>query len=205
MPAPLVSTQALALRKDSKGESYLSIRLLSPQLGCLDGLTRKSSKPSAAHQVDLFDEGEFVMELKPNAHSGFIKEVTITRSRKEIAKNYNALAAASEIAKLIVSNPTHQENAAEVYDLLAKSLNAWERGASPKATLLKSMYLYCKDEGYPIKEEWRMRLPRKQRDTVDYILATPLDDIEIDESKLDSALDGVRKYMSRHTHLYLEQ
>ncbi len=205
MASPLVSTQALVLQKESRGNSFSAARILSPTLGCLDALMRKSSKLDRISQVDMFDDGEFILEMKENSHSGFIKEYNLKRRRHDIAKNYNAFMAASKMAKLIVANPTHPENADDVHKLLKRSLDAWERGASPQATLFKCMYLYCKDEGYPIKEEWRMQLPKRLRDIVDYILVTPLDQIKVEESDLEKALQGIRQYMSRSTHLFIAE
>ena len=153
MPAPELVTHAIALDRQPRGESYFAYHLLSEDRGMLIGMVRRSSKLNVKLQIDLFDEGEFRIELKPGSHSGFIKDVHISRKRTAIARNYKSFEATSKFAKLLLSNPIHEENLPAITETLLKGLDAWESEANPLATYLKCLYLYARQEGYPVKED----------------------------------------------------
>ena len=200
MPKPQLATSAIVLGKEPRGEAFIGYRLLCPENGYLLGLRRARSKLGTETLIDLFDEGDFVIEIKPGEHSGFIKDFTLARRRDALAGNYPALACASEFARILAANPAHPENAGALREILVKGLDAWESGLPPKSTLLKCLYLYCRDEGYPAKEEWGQRWAPDQRRAIAAVLGSPLDQIAKDEPFLNEAVASLQDYIRNSTH-----
>ena len=204
MPTPEIATHAIALGHEPRGETYTAYRLLSIERGTVTGLIRRSKKPNAQLNIDLFDEGEFRIDLKPGSFSGFIKDVQIERKRTQLARNYDAFKAAARFANLIVSNPAHDENIIGIFELLNKGLNAWENNSNPHATYFKCLYLYCRQEGYPVKEEWAQRLPKKEKPFVAQVLNRPLEEQVEEAELLKRTIDSLEFYTRHRTHIRLE-
>ena len=170
MPTPEFLARGIILGSDPSGEKFMVHSLLTTDQGIINLMARRSTKPGRQVAIDLFDEGEFRFEQKPDSHSGFLKEAQILRKRSLIARNYKALQAAARLARLIRANPIPIENQEQIYGLLKRGLEAWESDKDPDAALLKCLYLYCRYEGYPIKEEWAMRLPDAEYSRLAHIL-----------------------------------
>ena len=203
MPAPEIVTEAVVIGRENRGESFIAYRLMSLKAGLIWALLRRSKKPNAGIAVDLFDEGEFHLERKPGSATGFIKDAKITRRRTKLSRNYSAFLAASKFANLLASNPVHEENALLSMKLLHQGLSAWEDGASPSATYLKCLYLYCRQEGYPVKEEWAQCLPPEERSAVVRTLNRPLAELADNSDVLNPAIQSLETYIRRHTHIRL--
>ncbi|MFL3659130.1 MAG: hypothetical protein ACJ07L_13905 [Opitutales bacterium] len=204
MPTPEIVTHAIALGHEPRGETYTAYRLLSIERGTVTGLIRRSKKPNAQLNIDLFDEGEFRIDLKPGSFSGFIKDAQIERKRTQLARNYDAFKAAARFANLIVSNPAYDENIIGIFELLNKGLNAWENNSNPHATYFKCLYLYCRQEGYPVKEEWAQRLPKKEKPFVAQVLNRPLEEQVEEAELLKRTIDSLEFYTRHRTHIRLE-
>lgn len=203
MPAPDVVTTGVVLSRENRGESFIAYRLISPELGLLTGMLRRSRKPNSNIAIDLFDEGEFRIEQKSGALSGFVKDAKIFRRRSKLSRHYTNFVVASNFATLLASNPIHEENASFLVELLSKSLDAWENSVQPYAIQLKCLYLYCRQEGYPIKEDWAQRLPEEERSIVVRTLNQPLNANTENEDALKRAILSLETYMQRHTHIRL--
>lgn len=175
--------------------------LLTTDQGILNLLARRSNKPGKQVAIDLFDEGDFRFERKPESQSTFLKEVQILRKHDKIAHNYDAFKASARLARLIRANPIPIENQDQIYDLLKRGLEAWESGKDPDAALLKCLYLYCRYEGYPIKEEWAMRLPNEEYSRLAQILNQPLGTAQSRTSKNNDLISSLEQYLDRHTHI----
>ena len=203
MPTPEIVTHAIALGHEARGESYTAYRLLSLERGTVTGLLRRSKKANSQLNIDLFDEGEFRIELKPGSFSGFIKDLQVERKRTLLARNYESFKAASRLANIIVSNPAHDENLIGIFDLLTKGLDAWESTSNPHATYLKCLYIYCRDEGYPVKEEWAQQLPSTEKTFIAQVLNRPLNEQGNETDSLKQAIDSLEIYIRHHTHIHL--
>jgi recombinational DNA repair protein (RecF pathway) len=203
MPTPEVVTTGVVLSRENRGESFIAYRLISPELGLLTGMLRRSRKPNSNVAIDLFDEGEFRIEQKPGALSGFVKDAKVFRRRAKLSRNYANFVVASNFATLIASNPIHEENASFLVELLSKSLDAWENSSQPYAIQLKCLYLYCRQEGYPIKEDWAQRLPEAERSIVVRTLNQPLRENTENEDALKRAILSLETYLQHHTHIRL--
>ena len=200
MPSPEFLAQGIILGSAPSGEKFVAHSLLTTDQGIINLLARRSNKPGRQVAIDLFDEGEFQFERKPDSRSAFLKEAQILRKHAQIARSYKAFQAAARLARLIRANPIPIENQEQIYGLLKRGLEAWETNKDPDAVLLKCLYLYCRYEGYPIKEDWAMRLPSNEYSRLAKILNQPLESSQNDNDDLIASLE---KYLKHHTHIHL--
>lgn len=204
MASPEFSTHAISLGSQLRGDNYFAHRLYSKHQGPLTVLVRRSNKPDKQIAIDLFDEGEFRFELKPGSYAGFLKDAQITRKRRKLAERYEAFEMASRLANVMLSNPVSGESIDDSFELLTKGLDSWESGMNPQATYLKCLYLYCRQEGYPVKEEWAAQLPETERAVTINALNRPLRNMQVVASELKNAIQSLELYMEHHTHIRID-
>lgn len=200
MPSPEFFARGIILGSEPSGEKFVNHSLFTTDQGIVNLLARRSNKPGRQVAIDLFDEGEFRFERKPDSRSAFLKEAQILRKHAQIARSYRAFQAAARLARLIRANPIPIENQEQIYGLLTRGLEAWETNKDPDAALLKCLYLYCRYEGYPIKEEWAMRLPDDDYTRLAKVLNQPLESHQNDNDDLIASLET---YLERYTHIHL--
>ena len=95
-----------------------------------------------------------MLESSNQGRTWFVKEIRMTTRRSGIGRSYDALRFASALASVISRNPVHEESRENVARLLRTALDAIASGARPDVVHLKSLYLFARDEGYPVKQEW---------------------------------------------------
>lgn len=181
----------------------MSHTLLSVERGIVTVLARRSSKPGTQIALDLFDEGEFRLELKPGKGLGFLKDAHVVRKRRDLARRYAAFESAARFSQIVIANPAHEENLENTFRLLTKGLDSWENGRDPTATYLKCLYLYCRAEGYPVKEDWAGKLAADAHAVVARTLNQPLQDKGEDPEILGNAVDSLETYVERFTSIRL--
>ena len=200
MASPEISTFAISLGSEPRGDRYLAHRLYTQQQGPLTALVRRSSKPERQFAIDLFDEGEFRIELKPGSFTGFLKEAHISRKRGKLALKYEAFEMAARLANVLLSNPVSSESIDDSLELLTRGLDSWENGMNPKATYLKCLFLYCRQEGYPVNEEWVNRLPDPVRASTVKIINLPIKELPPKAADLGT-IESLEHYVEHHTHI----
>ena len=91
MPSPEFLAPGIILGTEPRGEKFVNHSLLTTDQGIVNLLARRSNKPGKQVAIDLFDEGEFLFERKPDSRSAFLKEAQILRKHDQIARSYKAL------------------------------------------------------------------------------------------------------------------
>jgi len=203
MPSPEFLARGIILGSDASGEKFIAHTLLTNDQGIINLLARRSAKPGKQVAIDLFDEGDFCFERKPESRTGFLKEAHIIRRYGNIARSYAAFQAAARLARLIRANPVPIESQDQIYNLLKRGLQAWESQKDPEAALLKCFYLYCRYEGYPVKEEWAMRLPKPEYSQLAQILNQPLQPSMSKSPSHEALISSLEDYLERYTHIRL--
>ncbi len=136
-------------------DAFQAFGLFSAEHGNLLAMQRVPRKASPSHVApDLFDEVSAMLESSNQGRTWFVKEIRISTRRSGIGRSYDALRFASALASVISRNPVHEESRGNVARMLRTALDALASGARPDAVHLKSLYLFARDEGYPVKEEW---------------------------------------------------
>lgn len=208
MPAEkLILANAIVLKLTPTGETFTQVRLLSPERGLLSVLKRNRSKANG-YSVDLFDQGEAHIDFKAgeSSNNGFLTEFSVSTKRNGIGKSYHALQAASWLSGLLLANPLHDDELAEeTHRLAARSLDSLSDGAPPQALLLKALYVYARDEGYPVLVDWAQKLKPALSSRVTTILNTPLKDINLSKEDQQSSFASLARYVEHNTHIRLPQ
>jgi len=165
--------EALVLKTESSGESFLKLHLLTVESGIFLCLKRLSKKPGTSTTPDLFDQAAILLETSQQGTMRFVKDYQLIRRREAIGQSYRSLRHASRLSQLLVSNGAHMPESEQLFELTARAFDAFAAGKAPEVVLLKSLYLLLKDEGYPVRESWWPTLRMDLREAAKRILRAP--------------------------------
>ena len=115
-----------------------------------------------------------MLESSNQGRTWFVREVRIATRRAAIGGSYDALRFASALVSVISRNPVHEESRENVAQLLRTALDAFCTAGAPDIVHLKSLYVFARDEGYPVKQEWLPSLPAADRGVAAALLNRPL-------------------------------
>jgi hypothetical protein len=180
MPGPLHQTEAHVLAKAPHTGDHLVLTGFSAADGLFTALLRvpHRPKPDAAPAPDLFDRLAFSLEHGRGSTGGpwFVREHRLLLRHTTIGRDYEPLAAASRLARVVTKNPGPEDSRAAIDALLTQAFAAFARPAArPDLVYFKSLYLLARDEGLPLKQEWLASLPPGDRITVGAALNLPSD------------------------------
>ena len=172
---PYETVNAFILTREPSGESMQRLRLFTERLGILTVYRRQSRRQAGAPVApDLFDRLEAVIETRNEGRTWFLKEYLISRRFPGIGRTYRSLEYASRFASVLMKNPLHADAAAELFIALENALAAWETAAHPEVVYLKALYLYARDEGFAVREDWFRTLPPSRHAAADTLIHRPL-------------------------------
>jgi hypothetical protein len=204
VPGQTLTTEAFVLAKRPPTDAFQSFVLFSAEHGHLTALQRISRKPSAASVApDLFDEVSALMESSNQGRTWFVKEIQVIVRRQAIGKSYDTLLFASALAAVVGRNPVHEDSRAAVATLFRTALDAFGEADRPDIVHLKSLYLFARDEGYPVKQEWIPSLCAADRGVAIALLSRPLgeqDSTPADVARVRRSLEG---YLSASTEIII--
>ncbi len=170
-----IATEATLLVLRKSGENGQLLTFLSPTHGLLQAFKRTASSRSAKQPApDLFDEVSLTLEPAREGEMLFVREYLVRHRRTKIGESYQALLFASRFALLLSRHLFTTEEAPEWHALLQQTLTAWETNLRPDAAYFKSLYLFAKKQGIPVKEEWFPELRPDQLTKIAAILREPL-------------------------------
>jgi hypothetical protein len=204
VPGQTLTTEAFVIEKRPPTDAFQAFGLFSPEHGNLLALQRVPRKPSPTHVApDLFDAVAVMLESSNQGRTWFVREVRIAKRRSGIGRSYDALRFASALAAVISRNPVHEESRGNVARMLATAFDALASGARPDAVHLKSLYLFARDEGYPVKQEWLPSLGPADLAVAVAVLNRPLDAQDsgaADVARLRRSLEG---YLGESTEIII--
>ncbi len=176
MPGQQLTSVAFILGRQASGsDTFEQLTAFSEEHGMLLCLRRVSTKAATSTPpLDLFDEAELALESSSQGRTWFIKEHRHLRRFPGIGRSYDALRAAAALATLITRNPVADESRAPIVALLRQSLSSLETGARPDLVWLKSLFVFLRDEGYPVKQQWWQQLGSVEREAAAQILNQPI-------------------------------
>ena len=158
MSGKLLSTEGFVLDRQETGESYRRYQVLSREHGLLLCLKRQAVKRAPRSQPDLFDLAVLELEQPARSKSWFIREYRLLKRHSAIGGNYGALRYASEFSRILVKNLEHAESFAGIYRLCVRAFESWEAGVRPEVVFFKCLYVFAREEGYAVKQQWRASL-----------------------------------------------
>jgi len=174
MPRMTQSATGIVLAKELTAGGFERMRILTAET-LLVVMRRPGKSVGGGDAPDLFD----LCTVELDARGGgawFVREYSLERRHSGIGARYETLAAASAWARLLLTNAPSMDGTASLFEVSLKALDAWERGAPAQVVLLKALFLFARDEGLPVREEWLVQLLPAERDAAAAALRTPLDE-----------------------------
>ena len=165
--------EALVLKTEPSGESFLKLYVLTAESGIFLCMKRISKKTNTSTTPDLFDTAAILLETSQQGTMRFVKEYQLRQRRDIIGQNYRSLRSASRLSQLLVTNASHMPESEWLFTLTERAFDAFAAGKAPDVVLLKSLYLLLKDEGYPVRESWWPTLRTDLRETAKRLLSKP--------------------------------
>jgi hypothetical protein len=153
---------------------------------------------------DLFDEISVSLDSSNQGRTWFIREARIVTRRASIGRSYDSLRFASALASVIRRNPVHEESRAGVGRLLRTAFDAFGSAARPDVVYLKSLYLFARDEGYPVKQEWLPSLPASDRAVATQALGRRLGEQESAGADVERIRRSLEDYLGSHTEIIVK-
>lgn len=204
MPGQTLTTEAFVIEKRPPSDAFQTLGLFSSEHGNLVALQRVPRKPSASHlSPDLFDEVSAMLESSNQGRTWFVKEIRIGTRRAGIGRSYQALLFASALASVISRNPVHEESRENVARLLRTAFDALALGSRPDAVHLKSLYLFARDEGYPVKQEWLPSLGAADRAVAQAVLNRRLDAQDSTTAEVARLRRSLEGYLGASTEIII--
>lgn len=169
---------ALVLDRQLTGENHLRLSLLEPVSGRREVFYRQSAKAKAT-PPDLFDLGDYDLQEAKGGGAWFVREYHLRHRHAGISAHYRSFQIAGEWARFLRHNALHCHEPAMVFDIAARTFAALETGQHSEAVLLKGLYLFARQEGWPVKEAWLQGLPASEKKDAVYLLNTPLEELQL--------------------------
>lgn len=202
MPGQTLTTEAFVIEKRPPTDAFQAFGLFSAEHGNLLALQRVSKKPSPTHVApDLFDTVSAILESSNQGRTWFVREIRILARRAAIGKSYDALRFASALAAVIGRNPVHEESRPNVEQLLRTALDAFAASGRPDIVHLKSLFLFARDEGYPVKQDWLPSLPAADRAVAAAVLNRPLSEQESRAEDVARLRRSLEEYLGSRTEI----
>ncbi|WPJ94525.1 hypothetical protein SH580_13900 [Coraliomargarita algicola] len=189
--------EALVLKTEPSGESFLKLHLLTAESGVFLCLKRLSKKKHTSTTPDLFDQAAIILESSQQGTMRFVKEYQLTQRREQIGQSYHSLRNASRLSQLLVANASHMPESERLFVLTARALDAFAQDKAPEVVLLKSLYLLLKDEGYPVRESWWPTLHADLRQSARTLLSQPA------PARLEPTAKKVCERIEQHLSLWM--
>lgn len=203
MSAPTLATEFHVLDRALGSEGWSRLTVFSAIDGRLECLQRITSKPSAAAPpLDLFDHVRATLETRNQGRTWFVREAMPLRRRTGLGASYAALAHACRFARVLARTPIHDDSRAAVAALLDRALDAWETGTRPDAVYFKSLFLFARDEGFPVREEWIRHLAAGDRAASETILRQPAAEQTTGEPDVRRLSGALEDYLAQHDFVF---
>lgn len=205
MPAQSLQTEAFVLLKRPEADTFQSFTVFSAEHGLLLVMQRVAKKSGATSTtLDLFDEVALMLESSNQGRTWFAKEVRVLTRFTDIGRSYEALRLASALTALIARNPVNDDSRAPVATLLRTAFTAFAGGVRPDIVYFKSLYLFARDEGYPLKQQWFPTLPSADRADVATLLNKPLTEQTAEPAAVVRLVRRLEEYLGGHTEILME-
>ena len=204
MPGQTLTTEAFVLEKRPPSDAFQTFGLFSAEHGNLLALQRIPKRASSPHGVpDLFDEVSAMLESSNQGRTWFVKEVQICVRRAAIGRSYETLLFASALAAVISRNPVHEESRENVALLLKTAFDAFGAAERPDVVYLKSLYVFARDEGYPVKQEWMPSLPEADAALATGIINRPVAAQHAAKEDVARIRQGLESYLGANTEIVI--
>jgi len=153
--------------------------------------------------LDLFDEVTLMLESSNQGQTWFVKEARLIARPVGIGRGYESLRFASVLSGLVARNQVEPESRERVATLLRTAFAAFAAGARPDVVYFKSLYVFARDEGYPLNQDWFPTLSAEDRAAVATLLNRPLAEQTATPALVTRLQAQLERYLSGHTDIII--
>ena len=189
------------LNRIETGENHLRLMVFSSAQGLQPALLRKIRKKGSPSHPDLFDEVELALQVTKTSGMPFVKEHRVLNKRTELSSSHTLFSAASGIARFYLDNGAHLLEPEKFSFLLDSSLHALMKGGEPLVVRFKMLYVFAKEEGYPVKQSWLVGLSKKELEFAQSVLFQRVSEQSPEMEKLESSLNSLENWLEAETEL----
>ena len=197
--------EALLLQQTPTGESSLRLAVLSPREGHLTVFKKTGKTLSPRAQPDLFDTATLHIQTSKDGKFHHLSSYHPISRRNQIPRNYRNFQTACQLTNFLNMNAPWIEDSTSTFRLAEKALDALNSSmAHPAIIALKTLYTLLKQEGYPVRQDWRVNIPHAQQEDLSMILHSPLDQLhQVPGETVLPLLDKLQTWMRHHTSFHL--
>lgn len=196
----LENITGIVLQKLPRGESGIVFKIFSKSEGIV-AVYKRISQKKASFLPDYFDEVCFAVKQGREGSMLFGSDCEILARRTELAKNYSSYECASKLALCCIKNASYLEDFGRLYKAFEASLNALLAGANAEACEIKFMYVFARDEGYAIREDFFANLDLRERELFKSVLLTPAKELNIDADECAKLLRKMNFWIAENTDI----
>lgn len=196
----LENITGIVLQKLPRGESGIVFKIFSKSEGIV-AVYKRISQKKASFLPDYFDEVCFAVKQGREGSMLFGSDCEILARRTELAKNYSSYECASKLALCCVKNGSYLENFEALYHTFEAALRALAEGADYIACEIKFMYVFARNEGYAIREDFFANLDLKERELFKSVLLTPAKELNIDADECAKLLKKMNFWIAENTDI----
>lgn len=187
----------LVLNYAEKGEKFWSLAFLSHSQGLYHPLVRKTKR---GNRPDLFDTGQARISRAKQGELIFLSDYYPTRRRSGLARSYEILQIASRFAEILRKNSQHLADYEVLFQISERFFDSLETGPSPRAAYLKTLYLFAKTEGLPVREDWASQLSDSVRKDLETILKSPLEEQPTEVAIFKGITSSLEQWLTQEAH-----
>ena len=193
--------EGTTLSREDAGENHMRLVVFSQADGLRTVLFRKPRHGKGNALPDLFDEVELSLQRSKPPGLPFVKEHQVTAKRRELALDHKRFELASRLARLYLDNGRHLLEPESFASLLASALSSLCRGGATQVVYFKTLFVFARQEGLPVKESWLAGLKKADHSRVKRVLENPVP-AEGEEEVLPAALiDSLKDWLNGDTEL----
>lgn len=200
MPESKIATNAILLTRSESGERGLLLILLTAERGILRAFKRTSARGKKPIP-DLFDESSLLLSKAKTSDLWFVDEYTVLKRRPQIGSNYRAFQYACRYAIVLSRNIFDASESSSWITQLRQVLDAWETGKHPEIVYFKALYLFARQQGIPVKEDWLASM-KNDGEPVRSLLRLPLAEQTAGPPAVVKWIHSLENYLSRNYDVY---
>ena len=196
-----METEALLLLQKTTGESTLRLTFLAPGHGHLTVYKKTGKTLSQRAQPDLFDTADIHIQANKDGKFHHLSSYHPVNRRNMIPRDYACFQAACTLATFFARNAQWIEDTGRTYRLAGTALDALDQHQAQPATIqLKTLYTLLKQEGYPVREDWKAKIPQSQQAPLSQLLHSPLGELgDLPATAAQPFLEKLENWARHHT------
>lgn len=181
------------------GEKFWLVTALSAEEGAFFCMIRQVTKKTGTIVPDLFDEAEILLERPKAGAEGprFAKEYALIERHTGISGNYSGLVYASRLATALAKNAFPQDARAAVFRLCGNAIAAFSEKARKDAVYFKALWLFARECGLPVREDWFESLAYDDKIGVSEALKTPADALSVPAREVERMISRIEYWLAR--------